>query len=420
MDKLKLDWRSLSPRSRALLLGALGVHLSLLLSWRLGFWNGFTFDSVATQGRRGWDFYALYQAGRNALDGVSVYQSDNDKINVVVPLYTPYRYLPLPALSLGVLLNALPPLWAYRLWVAVVEAVLLGCILALWRRAGDPALAARLAALWLCYTPYYLELYLGQFSLLQGALVLVMLLATLAPPLGWRYDLAWTLSLLWKQNSGLFLPVYLRQRRWRGLLVAGGIVLATSLPYFALTPGTLSAFLGNFQSAPLAPNLGNLGVRQALYSALSALSPALGAAAHEGAQRLWVGGVMAVGVWLTWRARPIDPLLALCLWTTSFFLLYHQVWEHHYVLLLPVLSVLTLRTRARGVLLLGFWLAMWTPYILLDPHGLAAYHAPLRWTPLSPPLLDVLYHASKAAPTLALWGYLAALMLRRAATAQAG
>jgi hypothetical protein len=32
----------------------------------------------------------------------------------------------------------------------------------------------------------------------------------------------------------------------------------------------------------------------------------------------------------------------------------------------------------------------------------------------------VLYHASKAAPTLALWGYLAALMLRRAATAQAG
>jgi hypothetical protein len=64
------------------------------------------------------------------------------------------------------------------------------------------------------------------------------------------------------------------------------------------------------------------------------------------------------------------------------------------------------RSRSRGLLGLYALIAVWTPYVFIDPQGLAAYHAPLRWTPLEPRALDVLYHASKALPALLLWGYI--------------
>ena len=405
-------WPAFSLGSRVLLCSAMLFHLSLLVSWRVGFWNRFTFDSTATRGSRGWDFYALYQAGHNVLTGVSAYESDGDKIEVVTPFYTPYRYLPISAYTLGALLNLLSPLWAFRLWVATTELVLLGCALLSWRTARDANQGALLAAMWLCFTPYYLEIYLGQFSVLQGALILLMMLSASRPPLGWRYDLAWVASLLWKQNTGLFIPLFLRLKRWRGLALGALAVLLSSLPYFILYPSALPAFLGNFRSGPPTPQLGNLGVRQLLYSAASALIPQLPPAAHQALQQVWVLAVLGIGLYLTLRDDQADPLLHLCLRTTSYFLLYHQVWEHHYVLLLPVLVMLYHRTRSRGLLGLYALIAVWTPYVFIDPQGLAAYHAPLRWTPLEPRSLDVLYHASKALPALLLWGYIIWLICR--------
>ncbi len=437
----RLTWRG-----RAVLVLALAVHLSLWLSLHSGCWNGYTFDSTATAGLRGWDFFALYQAGHNVLHGDSAYESDNERIEVAAPRYTPYRYLPLPAYTLGAALSLLSPLWALRLWLAVSEAVLLLCARAAWRlgRRGDRG--ALLAAMWLAYTPYYLELYLGQFNTVQAALILALLLA-LAPadaPSGaartcqgrrrqsWRRDLAWAASLLWKQNTALFAPLWLRLRQWRTLAWGAGAVLLTSLPYFWAVPGSWAAFAGNFQAGAPAANLGNLGLRQWLFSALSALWPGLSPRGHAALQTVWVAVVIAAGLALTWRAggqgaKPLDvstgsasagrraPLEVLCLWTASFFLIYHQVWEHHYLLLLPALTVLCARERAALPWVVYILLAIWTPYRLVDPAGLAAIHAPLRWTPLSPPLLDVLYHGSKALPALALWTWLAWRLWRRPA-----
>jgi len=96
---------------------------------------------------------------------------------------------------------------------------------------------------------------------------------------------------------------------------------------------------------------------------------------------------------------------------TSFFLLYHHVWEHHYVLLLPVYTVLLARRSSPCWWALFVLTALWTPYRLFDPTGLAAADASMRWTPFSPRLLDIAYHASKALPTLLLWG----MLLRRVA-----
>ena len=402
---------------RAILCLALLLHISLLVSWRIGFWDRFTFDSTATHGRRGWDFYALYQAGHNVLSGRSVYQSDDDKIDVVVPCYTPYRYLPLPACTVGVLLNAAPPELAFWMWVGLVELVLLACVCLSWRLGAGAWHAAVMAAMWLCFTPYYLEIYLGQFSLVQAALIFAMMLATLRPRLRWPFDLAWVASLLWKQNTGLFVPLCLRLKRRRALLFGLLAIMATSLPYFALHPTASAAFLANLRAGPPSHHLGNLGVRQFTFSLASALFPRFSSSDHAWLQRAWVVAVVAVGLWLTLRDPQLDPLLHLCMWTTTFFLVYHDVWEHHYVMLLPVYVLLYRRTRSPWVLGLYALTAMWTPYVLVDPQGMAASHAPMRWTPLEPRILDVFYHACKAIPTLVLWGYLVrTIRLRRIPT----
>ena len=406
---------------------ALLFHLSLLLSWRLGTYHRLTFDSTATHGRRGWDFYALYQAGHNVRMGISAYESDNEVIDVVVPHYTPYRYLPLPAYTLGVLLNTLSPLWAYRIWLLTVEFVLLSCACLSSRLGRSPVERALLASLWLVFTPYYLELYLGQFSLVQAAWVLGILL--LSPRGGGRSSghrterigvpLLWMASLLWKQNTALFVPLYLRLRRWRTLALAAFVVAATSLPYFWLYPSSWPAFAANWGAGPPGHQLGNLGVRQWLYSLASALGPGLPPEAHLWLGRAWVVLVLAVALWATWRSPFPDERLYLCLWMTTFFLVYHDVWEHHYVMLLPVYAVTIAKGESRWLWLLYALTACWTPYRLLDPQGLSAYHMPMRWTPLQPRILDVVYHASKALPTVALWGHLVHRALRTPKAAEA-
>jgi hypothetical protein len=100
-------------------------------------------------------------------------------------------------------------------------------------------------------------------------------------------------------------------------------------------------------------------------------------------------------------------------------LIYHHVWEHHYVMLLPVYVMLFRRSGSRTILILYALVAVWTCYVLVDPRGVAAIHAPMRWTPLEPRVLDVWYHACKAVPVLGLWAYIVRSIWRQRATREA-
>ncbi len=391
----------------------LAAHLTLVISWRGGLWNRWTFDAVATGARRGWDFYALYQAGHNTLRGDSIYASDPGE--AVVPWRTPYRYLPLPALTLGVALNALPPRRALVLWMTCEELVLLACAWAAWRQGRAPGERWLLAAMWLWFTPLYDEFFLGQFSLVQAALIFVLLRQATRPV--WGGALAWLASLLWKQNTALLAPLYVRLRRWRALALGATGVALGSAPYFLAQPGALRAFLGNLSAGMPGHQLGNLGARQALYSTLSALWPSLGAEGHLWVQRGWVAIILAAMLYLTLRPGALDALGLACLWMTSYLLIYHDVWEHHYLFAVPAYVCLYLRWRSPWLVVLWALTAIWTPYILIDPQGLAVYDAARRWLPIEPRWLDVAYHATKAAPTLVLWGWLAAQPARRRVSA---
>jgi hypothetical protein len=96
----------------------------------------------------------------------------------------------------------------------------------------------------------------------------------------------------------------------------------------------------------------------------------------------------------------------------AFFLASPQVWEHHYVMLLPAL-VLAYRARP-GWLLAGVWLLLALPtpfgFSALQP-AIAANHD-LRGFLLSPTWQLLLQHASKAVPTVLLFAYFSVKLVR--------
>ncbi len=386
-----------------LFLLALAFHLTLVISRGGGFWNRYTFDSVATHGRRGWDFYAVYQAGHNALHGHSVYRQNPD-VEIVVPWHTPYRYLPVLAYIIGVPLQALESRDALILWMIIVDLLLIGCALHSWRRYGEWR-GVLAASMWLLFTPYYLEFYLGQFTFVQTVFIYGMLIALENESGGGALDLWWQASLLWKHNTLLLTPLMLRLRRWKALLGMAALSLLSAV-YLWVDPLAWKAFRGNFLSGAPTHRLGDHGARQWLFSISAALFPQLSDQGHLLIQGIWVASIVSISLIATSRARRDRAPELFCLWIASFFLVYHDVWEHHYVMLVPIYVVLYQRMRSWPLLVLYLITAVWTPYVLMDPQGLAAYHMPMRWTSLDPPILDVLYHASKALPTLLLWGYL--------------
>ncbi|MBF8285375.1 MAG: hypothetical protein HW378_4290 [Anaerolineales bacterium] len=458
--------------SRFLLALAALVHLGLLVGWR---WQmplvPYFFDATVLSGGRGLDFYSIYQAGYNARHGADVYESDPAKIAIAVPYFTPYRYLPIVAYTAGAALSLFSPLTAYKIWVVVVELTLLLCVFITYRRVRDLNLFARLAAMWLCFTPYYLELFMGQFSLVQGALVFGMLCLTPLPPspdddeavvrrggsrnaspplpkralplrergpggeASWWFDALWLASVLWKINTIVFAPVFLRLRRYRALAVTTSVVALTTIPYFLIFPAHLRDFLlNNFGNSVTHHELGNLGLRQLIFEILAA------AGASPGLQRLaqlaLVAFVLGVSILITFyptrlSLRPfhlefgrwdlgfppstfhLPPFTLLSLWLTAFFLISPQIWEHHYVMLLPVLVMAYWHKPNWFVIIVWLLLALPTPFGFIGLQPVIAANHDLRAFLLEPVWQPLLQHASKAVPTLMLYLYFALRLLHR-------
>jgi hypothetical protein len=96
---------------------------------------------------------------------------------------------------------------------------------------------------------------------------------------------------------------------------------------------------------------------------------------------------------LTVRKKRIDPLGNIALWTLTFFLIFKDIWEYHYVMLIPLFVGFYLRTGSKYLLVLFALLALPTPFILYDVPSSENPH--LFWSkPLS-----IVHHSMKAIPT---------------------
>jgi hypothetical protein len=100
------------------------------------------------------------------------------------------------------------------------------------------------------------------------------------------------------------------------------------------------------------------------------------------------------------------------LWLTAYFLASPQVWEHHYIMLLPVI-IMAYRERP-GPWLLAMWLllALPTPFGFIGLQPMIASNHDLRAFALEPAWQPILQHTAKAAPTLGLFTYWVREILR--------
>jgi hypothetical protein len=327
---------------------------------------------------QGSDFFAFYQAGRYVLEGRDIYLRPMEDPDRVVPYAYFYRYFPFVACTLGVALNALPPWPAYWLWVALVEACLVACAAATWRMTRDRALRASLTAMWLMYTPFYMEQYMGQLTFVMAALAFAMALGH-ERGRARAFDWLWTASVLLKHLTLLFVPVFVRLRRFRAPAVAVALLAATTVPYYALRSSGVGAFAHDNFDLSLYPYPGNMGVLALVMVLKARLFPqASEALAYLGPvkvtlTRALVLATMAVptlvALWVTFRRKPFDVLESLGLWTMVYFFVFREVWEYHYVLLLPFLVLYLARTRSRTLWFIYALAAMPTAFALYDVPG---------------------------------------------------
>ena len=349
---------------------------------------------------QGSDFFAFYQAGRYVLEGRDIYQRPMDDPGRVVPYAYFYRYLPFVACTIGVALNALPPWPAYWLWVLLVEVCLLACAAAARRLTRDRGLGSLLAAMWLMYSPFYMEQYMGQLTFVMAALVFAMALAhERGRPRA--FDVTWTAGVLLKHLTLLYVPVFVRLRRFRAPLVAGALLAVTTVPYYVLSSPGVGAFAHDNFNLSLYPYPGNLGALALVMVLKARLFPqASEALAYIGPlkvtlTRALVLATMALptlaALWVTFRRKPFDVLESLGLWTMVYFFVFREVWEYHYVLLLPFLVLYYARTRARTLWFIYALAAMPTAFVLYD---VAGENPEVSWSALQ----HILNHAFKVVP----------------------
>jgi hypothetical protein len=365
---------------------------------------------------QGSDFYAFYQAGRYVLDGQNIYTRPMDDPNRVVPYAYFYRYLPFVAYTVGVAANAVSPRTAYWIWVALTELVLLLCVWGTRRIVRDDGLFAVLAAMWLMYTPFYIEQYMGQLNFMMAAMSFAFAVAFLKGRLavadGW-----WWASVVVKHLTVLYVPILLRVRRYRTILMAVLLLVVTTLPYLLLRGHGVGHFAHDNFDLSLDPLPGNLGavalfmvLKMHFFPQASAIFAQLGPVGLS-ATRLGVAAVMlvptAIAAWITFFRRPFDFLESFGLWTLVYFFVFREVWEYHYVLLLPVFVLFYARTRARVLWVIYALAAAPTLFILYDVPG--AKNPAAFWTTSE----HVLNHGFKLIPVVWLFVWTAAGYFRR-------
>ena len=327
------------------LLVAFAGHIIILRAALQDVGSPLFFDSDVIA-KKGCDFYALYVAGDNLRHGRSVY--DSGAGTAKTECYFSFRYLPTAAV-IGAPFSVLPPKLAYLAWIVVIESCFAACLMMVWFLSDRKmSVFTPLACLWLLYTPMYLELRLGQFSLLQAFFILTAA-ASLRLLSGRGYATWVTASLLWKHNTILAAPSLLRQKKFQPLIAAAVLIALAGGWHFIKYPGSLSEFLSNFR-------LEGVGAEDGFTRGNLGLSMLVGVIAGKSFTPLMAQAlffiVIALGLFITMRKKSPDLAMQLCLWLALALLAYKHTWEHHYVMALPLLTLIGIKRR--GVL---FWIA---------------------------------------------------------------
>ena len=374
----------------------------------------------------GIDFNALYVQGGNLVKGESIYTSfdelvgnkprevDIEDVNYfglpeeklsekAADLLPPYRYLPAAAL-VGTPFTFLPFRSAYNAWIVFHELLILFSLYLLYKSTKNSTLALTLCGMLLWFAPYYVEIFQGQFSWLQAFLMLLCIfhLECRTPIWGmW----AFIASVLWKLNTLLWIfPLWFGgYRKWLIWLLAA--IIIASVPYFIIHPEDITGFL----AINLHPDtghtftFGNSGLRMFVDFVLRWTDNSSGDAIPNFLVK-WLSLLIALCIFgltilATWRNRK-DTVGNLLIFGTVYFLIYVDVWMHHWLMILPVVIWEYRRTRSPFVFIIWLILALPTRFDWIGEMS------ELRLT--SPDMVAnfpaaFLYFGQKAVPAFVLW-----------------
>ena len=417
---------------------AMLIHGLMMGSLFWGYLNGLFDNSHSLP--QGIDFFSVYEAGHSVLENRSVYYFDGADSSVT-PHHNPFRYLPLVAYVVAVPFNTLSAWWGYWTWVAISELLLGLNAYLTWRFAGRNDWALVAASMWFVFTPFYVELYVGQFSFLMATLLLLTGLG-LVRGRELHGGLPWAVSIVTKSNSALLLPLLARVGWWRAI-TGGAALVALNAAYFAGRLRDLQYFLWinlsqllnggygllDFQLRPgemrffedpdqrfLQFSSGEHGLLALVRNSYLAFDST--ATNLPGPLALvLVAGVVGVGLGVTFLSRRPDVPALFGVWMCTFFLVY-TAWEHHYVMLLPALVLLVaFRPASRWIALITFaFVAMPSPYWLVNAVSDTSLPPPGSLISIQeswPAWGVVLHHAAKPLPVLALWAHVVYAQFRQ-------
>lgn len=379
---------------------AVVFHVGMLVSLRSHHALQLYHDAYHRPGP-GVDFLALHHAGQEVRAGGDPYSYRPQRRPPDMPVHAPFRYLPSVATTFGVAVSHLAPRTAVRLWMVVLELVLLVDLVLLRFVVRHPGERAVVRAGWLLFTPLYLEFWTGQFTLVTASLLLWCVLA-------WEAGRQRVAAFSWCFASGLKLiglalaPWLVRRRQWLASAL-GAALLGWNAVWFLRHPQSWTAFerrnLG-FETLDLYEfHAGNLGLQALLFH----VRLLFGVPSAE--EWRWVALALpialgGIAVWAMWRA--VSPRTGVVLALLLLPLCFKHVWEHHYVALLPASTLLwgeATSPRRRLLLGVGFvLLALPTPFVLQP--GVPGTNPEFDW----PAEWRLLHHAVKPLVALVLFG----------------
>ena len=389
---------------------AIVIQLQFIFSLGTGWLNSFFYDTQYLVGQ-GADFFSYYQAGNNVLNGLDVYIIPDP---LAVPYLYRYRYLPYFAYTFGVILNLAPPISAYWIWIGI----LIGSV---WMAAFRTRSLAKALnrpdwegyigmGMWFMFTPIYIELFVGQVTLIAGIL---MFFALTTPSLvdgrktRGTMVISWTAAALTKTIPYFIAPVLLVAGRVRTVLVA---IIVTIIAIVIVPAGLESLqFFLDFNSARayyITPYPGDHSLKMLLYYIFGEQSRDVTILTA-----LLIVIFLGLASFATLYSR--DVWSSAGLFSAAYFFIMLDVWEHHYTFLLPLLVLAWIRGGPEDK-------ARWVPFVLalvmsipalpiveiLSGVGLGVH--PINWDPV----WQIVYHSSKVVPTLIFYVWLLVTALR--------
>lgn len=393
-----------TKRPHPWLFAGLLIHAFFLIALFNDFLRPFFNDS--SHSHRGFDFAVFYLAGQALAEGRDIYS---------VQGAFGFRYLPAFALVVGRFFALFQPLTAYILHLCCSELFLAVNLWLTWRWV-DESRRGCAVFMWLAFSPYFLELYMGQVSFWAASLIFWLIVGLDKGKSRWT-GLFWAAALLVKPNALILAPGLLRLRAFRILALGLLISLLSSIPYFMLHPDSFSAFIhSNTQGGHVKGALthaGNLGLQGGLVSLIAKLSERP-LAELTTLNDLPLGGrvviyfaqiiILAAALIATVRSTSSQSTQLLSLWICTFFLIYKDVWEHHYVFLLPIMVALYAQSYVPKLLWVFALIALPTPFILFDVEpGVYGAIDPEREWGIG---ISLLYRSSKLLPLALLWFFL--------------